>query len=40
MVQNYVNECIEAGADEVMFCGLGGIASAWEQLEEVLSVFR
>ena len=40
MVQDYVNEFIEAGADEVMFCGLGGVASAWEQLEEVLSVFR
>ncbi len=40
MIQDNVNGYIEAGADEVMFCGLGGVASAWEQLEEILSVFR
>ena len=40
MVQDNVSAYIEAGVDEVMFCGLGGKSDAWHQLEEVLAVFR
>ena len=40
MVQDNVSDYIEAGVDEVMFCGLGGKSDAWHQLEEVLAVFR
>ncbi len=39
-IQDYLGEYIEAGADEIMFCGMGNNPPAWQRLEsEVLSVF-
>ena len=40
MIQDYVGEYIEAGADEFMMCGIGNNPHVWERLDaEVLSVF-
>ena len=40
MIQDYVGQYLEAGADEFMMCGIGNNPHVWERLDsEVLSVF-